>query len=279
MTAAILDRDSHIITVVVVGLPVLLVIGFSQGCGDRHSTSGDAGTETAMDPMIDAAGEADAAAEPVEDPVPDPALDPVDDPGPEPGEDPAPEPVDDPADDPEPDPVDDPEPDPVGDPPVEPFCTPVGCPLLSTSTGCCGSLSLGTGCEPGVPCSTYYCVDRTDGLCRSHESAWDTPCDCPTGCTPGTVENMVCPGVGTMECTCVEDPCEPRCDLDGLPPDGWLDGCTGSSMASCSDVTMTAQCLYIDTRSEGWYEPPDSGGRTVLIDYDTCAPRWSCVVL
>jgi hypothetical protein len=245
------------------------------GCSGKNGSTGDADADVVADPPLDQTGEADAAPDPVPDPTPEPADDPV----PEPEDDPDPDPVEDPAVEPEDDPAPEPEDDPVLDPTSEPSCVGMGCPTSSMGLACCSGLRPETGCEPGATCSTSYCVDCGDGACRSHETAWNCPTDCPSGCTLGTVETTVCPGTGTLQCTCVEDPCKPYCDLDGTAPDGWIDPCTGTSIASCTDVTATARCLHIGTRSEGWYEPPGSGGTSTLIDWDFCANRWSCVVL
>ncbi|MBW2260454.1 MAG: hypothetical protein JRG91_00655 [Deltaproteobacteria bacterium] len=258
---------------------VALGLAFSAGCGGKGGTTGDADADViTTDPVQDQIVEADAEPDPTEDPDADPAPDPLTDSTEDPSDDPAPDPAPDPEEDPVTDPVDDPT-DPAPDPSVEPSCTARGCPASSMGLACCTGLTLHTGCEPGVTCPTTYCVDCGDGVCRSHETAWDCSSDCPAGCTPGTVETTVCPGTGTLQCTCVEDPCKPYCDLDGTAPDGWIDACSGLSIATCSDTTMTPRCLYIGTRSEGWYEPPGSGGSPVLIDWDFCAPRWSCVVI
>jgi hypothetical protein len=225
----------------------------------------------------------------VTDPAPETTGDPTADPAPDPGEDPTAEPSEDPSGDAASDPSADPAADTVWDVPIDfPMdhpadmsCVGEGCPTAHTGLGCCSGLTPVSDCEPGTPCpAVLYCVDCGDGSCDSHETAWNCPADCPTGCTVGTVDTTYCPGTGYIQCTCVVDPCRPYCDLDGTPPDGWLDGCTHTLITTCSDTTMAPLCLHIGTRSEGWYEPPGSGGTAgPRIEWDFCAPRWSCVIL
>jgi hypothetical protein len=68
------------------------------------------------------------------------------------------------------------------------------------------------------------------------------------------------------------------CLYIGTRSEGWYDSCTGVLIdwAFCSDndVAHRSVCLHIATDSEGWYD--EATGELILWDY--CAPFWDCLI-
>ncbi len=122
-----------------------------------------------------------------------------------------------------------------------------------------------------------FCVNCGNHACEPHETSWNCPGDCPTGCDiSGSDVSYPCSMIETWFCACIEDPCRPVCDTLVIPPE-WTDPCTGDYFGYCSPSSRPA-CLMIGTDAEGWYVV-SSGGTAVLVAEDLCAPRWDCEVI
>ncbi len=172
-------------------------------------------------------------------------------------------------------------PDTPVDVPLDAPCSHEGCPASTTTEpACCPGLTAVSGCEPGYACpDPDFCVSCGDDSCDANETSWNCWNDCPAGCTEGEISTSACSPIETWICSCVEDPCKPVCDLDGLPPDGWIDPCTHTWLAACSGPTATIRCMAIGSFSEGWYEVTGSGTTPSLVAWDICSNRWDCNVV
>lgn len=221
-------------------LPLVVAAGLAAGCGGALKAGHDA--------------EGDAP-EVVDDVIDDAALEPLEDPG---------------ADAPG---------DAVEDATHDVPCVSMGCPIRDGGT-CCEGLEEAHHCLPGVACAEdfIYCIRCGDGVCSPHETAFSCPADCPHGCTVDDSMSYGCSPIETQICTCIEDPCEPFCDM--MRGAAWIDGCTDEPIPGTGDPTCfplgSIACLHIGTDDEGWYDTQWES--EVLVKAGGCQPRWSCEV-
>lgn len=206
----------------------------------------------------------DAAADLQADGTPDPASDPFQDPGDDPVSDPVPDLPPDEA--PDADVAADFDPD---------LCIVEGCMLPSDgSVPCCPGLSPYNDCLPGdASCAAdvLFCIRCGDGACDPHEHGWNCPGDCSDACPIEAQFTYACGGLETWDCTCIEDPCKPRCSVS---PPLWYNPCTGASLAMCLPGMGVAECVNVGTDNEGWYDVT----LDAMIVETLCQPRWSCVL-
>jgi hypothetical protein len=146
---------------------------------------------------------------------------------------------------------------------------------------CCSGLDALSDCVPDQPCpgSLLFCVDCGDRACDPHENPYNCLDDCPEGCPVGEERSYQCPGGTPVDwCACRPPECRPVCLYLGTRSEGWYDSCTGAliewTFCSDSDVAHRSVCLHIATDSEGWYD--EATGELILWDY--CAPLWDCII-
>jgi hypothetical protein len=121
-----------------------------------------------------------------------------------------------------------------------------------------------------------YCLRCGDSTCSPHENAFNCPTDCPAGCEEESSMSYGCSPIETQICTCIEDPCEPFCDM--MRGSAWIDGCTDTPITGTSDCFPFGhlECLHIGTDDEGWYDTQWEG--EVRVTHRACQPRWACEV-
>ncbi|MBW2261308.1 MAG: hypothetical protein JRG91_04975 [Deltaproteobacteria bacterium] len=158
-------------------------------------------------------------------------------------------------------------------------CVSMGCPIRGEGS-CCEGLTEANHCLPGVECpeDLIYCINCGDGACSPHETAYSCPADCPEGCAVDDALSYGCSPIETQICSCIEDPCEPFCDM--MRGAQWIDGCSdvpipGTGDPSCFPFGSLA-CLSIGTDDEGWYDTQWES--EVAVKLGGCQPRWSCEV-
>jgi len=146
---------------------------------------------------------------------------------------------------------------------------------------CCSGLDALADCVPDQPCpgSLLFCVDCGDQSCDPHENPYNCLDDCPEGCPVGEERSYQCPNGPEVDwCVCRPPDCRPVCLYIGTRSEGWYDSCSGALIdwAFCSDndAAHESVCLHIATDSEGWYD--ETTGELILWDY--CASLWECVI-
>jgi hypothetical protein len=161
-------------------------------------------------------------------------------------------------------------------PDIDPdLCIAEGCMQPSDgSVPCCPGLSPYNDCLPGdESCAgdVLFCIRCGDGVCDPHEHHWNCPGDCPDACPVEAQFTYACGGLETWDCTCIEDPCKPRCSVS---PPLWYNPCTGASLGACLPGMGVAECVNMGTDDEGWYDLT----LDFLIVQTVCQPRWRCVL-
>ena len=146
---------------------------------------------------------------------------------------------------------------------------------------CCSGLHALAECVPDQPCpgSLLFCVDCGDRSCDPHENPYNCLDDCPQGCPAGEERGYQCPNGPEVDwCVCRPPECRPVCLYLGTRSEGWYDSCTGAliewTFCSEDDVAHQSVCMHIATDSEGWYD--ETTGELILWDY--CAPLWDCII-
>ena len=159
-------------------------------------------------------------------------------------------------------------------------CVEEGLPTV-VPPACCSGLDALADCVPDQPCpgSLLFCVDCGDRACDPHENPYNCLDDCPEGCPVGEERSYQCPnGTPVDWCVCRAPECRPVCLYLGTRSEGWYDSCTGAliewTFCSENDVAHSSVCLHIATDSEGWYD--EANGELILWDY--CAPLWDCII-